>query len=106
MPLSHTASQMLVILNNVDELIKRSNERQKAQDVIRALSVYAKSKNFAIPHDKIDNFCSVLIDSRPATLSFLIKDIVRDILTADKKNETQSRVNRIKRDIKKTQEVS
>ena len=91
MPLSPTASSMLVILNNVRELIERSNDRQKAQDVIRALAVYAKSKNFQIPAEKIDNFCSVLIDSRPNTLSFLIKDIARDIIEADRKNQVKSK---------------
>jgi len=91
MSLSPTASSMLVILNNAKELIVRSNDRQRAQDVIRALGVYAKSKNFKVPSEKLDNFCSVLIDSRPATLSFLIKDIVRDIIESDKANEVKNK---------------
>ena len=91
MPLSPTASSMLVILNNVKELIVQSSERQKAQDVIRALAIYAKSKNFHLPPNKIDNFCSVLIDARPDTLSFLINDIVRDVINQDKKSQLKSK---------------
>ena len=93
--ISPTASSMLIILNNAKELIEH-NERQKAQDVIRALAIYAKNKNFKIPADKIDNFCSVLIDARPNTLAFLIKDITRDVIDADKKNQAKKQIKKNK----------
>jgi hypothetical protein len=82
--LSSTARSLLSILNNINDLIVLSNNRQDSKDVMRALVVYAKNKNFDIPQDKIDSFYSILLDSRPITLSHLIMDIAQDIAHTDK----------------------
>ena len=50
-----------------------------------ALRIYGKNKNFQLPEDKIQNFLSVLIDSKPYTLTSLIKDIAQDIVAVDRK---------------------
>jgi len=83
--LSDTARSILTMLNNVNELIVQSSDREGAQDVMRALRVYAKNKNFPMPQDKIDNFYAVLIDARPFTLTSIIKDIAEDVIVLDKK---------------------
>jgi len=77
---SPTARSLLVLLNNIDELIVKSNNRKDAREVMEAFSLYAKSKNFPTPLEKIDNFYAILLDGRPETISFLVKDIARDIL--------------------------
>ena len=81
--LSSTASAILTILNNINELIVLSSDRQKAKEVMHALTVYADNKRFSLPSDKIESFYAILIDSRPYTLTSLIKDIAEDIVTAD-----------------------
>lgn len=81
--LSQTATSILTLLNNVNDLIVQSQNREDARDVIHALNVYAENKNFTLPKDKIDSFLAVLIDSRPYTLSSLLQDIARDIVTTD-----------------------
>jgi len=78
--LSPTAKSLLVLLNNIDELIVLSNNRQDAREVMNAFTIYAQAKNYPIPFEKIDNFHSMLIDGRPNTLSFIVKDIAGDIL--------------------------
>jgi len=83
--LSDTARSIIVILNNANELITQSSDREGAQDVMRAVRVYAKNMNFPMPQDKIDNFYAVLLDAKPFTLTSIIKDIAEDVLTIDKK---------------------
>lgn len=83
--LSEIARQILTILNNVNELIVQSSNREDARNVMRALRVYADNKNFPLPQDKIDNFYGVLIDSKPFTLTSIIKDIAEDVVLIDKK---------------------
>lgn len=90
MPLSSTASSILAILNNVNELIVRSSDRNSARDVIKALRVYAKNKNFPILDDKIDNFLAVLIDARPITLTYLIRDMAADVAKIDYQKNKKS----------------
>ena len=82
--LSATARSILTILNNINELIVQSSSREEAKDVMKALRVYAKNMNFPMPQDKIDNFYAVLIDSKPFTLTSIIKDIAEDVLVLDK----------------------
>jgi len=82
--LSSTAKSILTILNNINELIVQSSNREEAKDVMRALKVYAKNMNFPMPQDKIENFYAVLIDSKPFTLTSIIKDIAEDVLVFDK----------------------
>lgn len=81
---SDTAKSILTILNNVNELIVVSNDRSNARDVMKALKIYANGKSFPIPEDRIQNFQNVLIDSRPYTLSYLIRCIAQDVMMADK----------------------
>jgi len=84
--LSPTALSILTLLNNINELIVISSDRQNAKDVMRALRVYANKKRFPLPEEKVDNFLSVLIDSKPYTLTSIIKDIAGDVVYADAKN--------------------
>ena len=83
--ISDTARQILTILNNINDLIVQSSDRENARDVMRALRVYAKNKNFPLPQDTIDNFYAVLIDAKPFTLTSIIKDIAEDVILIDKK---------------------
>ena len=83
--ISETARSILTLLNNANELIVQSSDRSDAKDVMRAINVYAKSKSYPIPQDKIDNFYSVLLDARPFTLTSIIKDIAEDVIMIDKK---------------------
>ena len=85
--LSSTATSLITILNNINELIVLSSKREEAKEVMRALKVYATSKSFPIPEEKIDNFYSVLLDSKPYTLTSIIQDIARDIVLADSKKK-------------------
>jgi hypothetical protein len=78
--LSPVAKSLLTLLNNIDELIVRSHNRKDAREVMRALTVYANSKNYEIPDSKIEDFYAILLDGRPQTLSFIIKDIAGDII--------------------------
>jgi len=78
--LSPTAKSLLVLLNNVDELIIKSNNRRDAKEVMRAFAVYALGKNYPIPTDKVDAFYDHLLDGRPQTLSFIVKDIAGDVV--------------------------
>jgi len=82
--LSSTATSLLTLLSNINDLIVQSSDREHAKDVMRALRVYAKSNNFSLPQDKVDNFLSVLIDAKPFTLTSIIKDIAEDIVLIDK----------------------
>lgn len=78
--LSPIAKSLLVLLNNIDELIVLSNNRKDAKEVMKALEIYANAKNYSIPSEKIDNFHAILLDGRPETISFIVKDIAGDIL--------------------------
>ena len=77
---------LLTLLNNVDELIMLSNNRKDAKEVMTAFAMYAQSKNIAYPVDKVEDFLYVLLDARPETLSFLIKDIAGDVLKSSRNN--------------------
>lgn len=78
--LSPTAKSLLVLLNNVDELIVKSNNRKDAREVMRAFAVYAQGKSYPIPMNKVEMFYDHLLDGRPDTLSFIVKDIAGDII--------------------------
>ena len=85
--LSSTARFIITLLNNINDLIVQSSDRENAQDVMRAVRVYGKSNNFLLPQDKIDNFLAVLIDSKPFTLTSIIKDIAEDVVMIDKQKK-------------------
>jgi hypothetical protein len=78
--LSPTAKSILVLLNNIDELIVLSNNRKDAREVMRALTIYAQGKSFSIPSGKVENFYAILLDGRPETISFIVKDIAGDVI--------------------------
>jgi hypothetical protein len=73
------------MLNNANELITISQDRQSASEVMRALKVYAKSNQIDIPEERFDHFDSILIDSRAYTLSYLIQQMAKDILRDEQK---------------------
>jgi len=81
--LSKTATSLLTILNNINELISISSAREEAKDVMRALRVYAKNKNFPVAQDKIETFYAVLLDAKPFTLTAIIQDIAEEIVYVD-----------------------
>ena len=78
--LSQTAKSILILLNNIDELIVLSNNRKDARAVMDALTVYAHGKNFPVPVGKVENFYAILLDGRPNTISFVVKDMATDII--------------------------
>jgi len=77
-------TSIITLLNNINDLIVVSNKRKEAADVMRALTIYAHNIGYKIPDDKISNFHSILLDSRPMTLSYVLRSIVSDILTGYK----------------------
>jgi hypothetical protein len=91
--ISDTAKSIITLLNNIDELIVKSSDRKNAQQVMNALTVYAKGKNFPVPEDKINNFAAVLIDARPYTLTMIIKDIAESVLLSDAKGKKNKPLN-------------
>jgi len=86
--ISPVATSILTLLNNIDELIVQSNDRQNARDVMTALTVYANSKNYPLPNGKIDNFHAVLLDARPQTISFIVKDIASDVIKNSRRKDS------------------
>jgi len=88
--LSETATSILTLLNNANELIVKSSDRKNAAGVMRALRAYAKGKKFLLRQDLLDNFFAVLLDARPYTLTMLIKDIADDVILIDAKNKRKS----------------
>ena len=91
--LSDTASSIITLLHNANELIVKSSDRVSAKEVLQATKLYADNKKFAMPEEKIDNFMSILIDARPITLTTLLKDIAEDVLTADTKSRKKKFIN-------------
>jgi hypothetical protein len=89
--LSSTASNILTILNNINDLIVKSSDRKNAANVVRALRAYARGKHFPISEDKLDNFLAVLIDARPITLTSLVHDIAQEVILSDKKQNSPSK---------------
>ena len=81
---SDTGKSIITLLNNINELITLSQDRQSAQEVMRCAVVYAKDHSFKMPLEKIDNFYRICIDSRPCVLSSLIGDIAKDVTIEDR----------------------
>lgn len=92
--LSDTATSILTLLNNANELIVKSSDRKSAREVMKAVSIYAKGKGLPISQEKIDNFSAVLIDARPYTLTMLIKDIAEDVILSDSKKNKDGKKNK------------
>ena len=74
-----TTRSVLTLINNAHDLIVLCNKRKEAREVMTALKAYAQDKNFNLPDEKIENFLTVLLDSRPNTLSYLLTDIAKTI---------------------------
>ena len=78
--LTPTIKALLTLINNANDLIVVSNRRAEAKSVMKAMSLYAHSKNFSIPDEKVDNFMENLLDCRQNTLSYLLTDIAQTIV--------------------------
>lgn len=78
--LSPTTKSILTLLNNANDLIVVSNRRSEAKEVMRALRIFAKNKNYPLPDEKFENFFEVLLDCRQNTLSYLLTDIAQTIV--------------------------
>lgn len=89
MKLTATATTLLTLLNNAEELITQNNKRKESADVMRAIEIYAKGKNFPIPNDKFEGYYAVLLDARPNTLQKLIFNIANDVMNTDAKQAKQ-----------------
>lgn len=83
--LSQTAKSIITILNNVNELVSKSSARTMARDVMTAMRIFAKEKKYTLPEEKIDDFLSVLLDSRSITVTYLLRDIASDVARNDGK---------------------
>lgn len=77
--LNPVTRSVLTLINNAHDLIVLCNKRKEAREVMSALKAYAQDKNFNLPDEKIENFLTVLLDSRPNTLSYLLTDIAKTI---------------------------
>jgi hypothetical protein len=80
--LSPIATSLITLLNNINDLVAISNNRQEARDVMEAVRIYARNANFVFPEvtkQKMDHFNAVLLDSRPITITYLMQDIAQDI---------------------------
>ena len=96
---SQTTISLLTLLNNVDELIRISQDRKNAKEVMKCLVVYANNHSFPIPNSKINNFYRVCIDSRPDTLSYLVHDIAKEIIRTDVKKEYKIKKEQLKKKV-------
>lgn len=79
-----SVKSIIVLLNNVDELVTKSNSRKEAVDAMKALKIYAKSKQLNVPEQKIDQYISVVWDSWPQTLSAIVRDIAYEVVKTNK----------------------
>jgi len=80
-----TVISTLTILNNINDLIVESSNREEAKDVMRAMVVYARSQQVTLPLNKINDFYVILLDSKPYTLTSLIMDIAQDVMALNRK---------------------
>ncbi len=78
--LSDERKYIITLLNNISELISKSNNRQDSREVMKAIVIYAESKNVKISEDKVSSFYNRLLDARPITLCLLTTEIAKDIL--------------------------
>ena len=79
-----SVSTIIVLLNNIEELVTQSNDRNAAIDAMKALKIYAKQQRVNVPEEKIDQYLSVVWDSRPITLAAIVKDIVNEVVKTNK----------------------
>jgi len=90
-PTSQTATSLLTILNNINELVTIANDKAKAKEVMKAFKIYADNKSFPVNEDKVDGFQNVLLDARPSTLSSILQDIASDIMSVERKRNQKKK---------------
>ena len=97
MPLSHDISSeamsLIALYNNAKDLIVISQKRKEADQVVKAATIYAQIVGITLSEDtldKINNFSSVLLDSRPNTLVYILQSIVQDIVSEERSKKTKS----------------
>lgn len=86
--ISPVAKSILVLLNNVEELIRISNNRKDSKEVMKAAHIFAQSKNFPMPEQEIENFYQILIDSPSQKLSFAVRDIASKVINSEFSSRT------------------
>jgi hypothetical protein len=85
------STSILTLLNNIEELIVVSNDRQSADQVMKVIKIYADNNGYKLPDGKIDGFRAILLDSKPNTLASVIQDIAMDILASERYREQHRR---------------
>ena len=76
---------VMVLLNNIEEMVTISNMRKEAIDAMTALGVYAKAKHINVPERRIALYISVVYDSRPETLSHIVREIASEIVNQNRR---------------------
>lgn len=84
---SQDVKSVVTLLNNIDDLIVVSNKRKEAKDVMDAVKIFSKSRHIQLPEEEIDDFYDLLYDSRPQTISGLLKNISHELIVADRKRQ-------------------
>lgn len=80
-----SVESVIVLLNNIEEMVRISNMRREAVDAMKALKIYARQKHIEIPTNKIDQYIDVVYDSRPETLSNIVREIVSQVVQDNRK---------------------
>lgn len=75
---------IVTLLNNMDDLIVISSKRAEAKDVMDAIKLFAKSRYVDLPEDKVEDFYDLLYDSRPSTLSGLLRSIAHELVEQER----------------------
>lgn len=81
---SSDIKSIITLLNNVDDLIVVSSKRAEAKDVMDAIKIFAKSRYIDLPEDQVEDFYDLLYDSRPITLSGLLRSIAHTLVEQDR----------------------
>ena len=92
--ISSEAMSLIALFNNAKDLIVVSQKRREADDVVKAATIYAQNIGITLSEDtleKIGNFSSVLLDSRPNTLVYILQSIVQDIVIDEKMKKLKAK---------------
>lgn len=85
MEINEKAKSVIVLLNNASDLIYVSNDRKNASGVVRAAAIFAKSNGVFIDEWQLENFQSVLYDSRPESLKRILQNIAGEVARKNRK---------------------
>ena len=85
MEINEKAKSVIVLLNNASDLIYVSNDRKNASGVVRAAAIFAKSNGVFIDEWQLENFQSVLYDSRPESLKSILQNIAGEVARKNRK---------------------